>query len=72
MVGVRDMSLIETPPEDRFPIEHMLWNGMTKLLPSHHQELGRQGQVYFVYNRVQGIESMYRRIKILYPKPKLH
>ena len=29
MVGVRDMSIIETPPEDRFQLEHMLWNMMS-------------------------------------------
>ncbi len=72
MVGVRDMSLIETPPEDRFPIRTyvMEWNDET-ITQAITRELGRQGQVYFVYNRVQGIESMYRRIKNLIPEAKI-
>lgn len=72
MVGVRDMSLIETPPEDRFPIRTYVleWNDET-IIQAITRELSRQGQVYFVYNRIQGIESMYRRLQELVPDAKI-
>ena len=72
MVGVRDMSLIETPPEDRFPIRTYVleWNDET-IIQAITRELSRQGQVYFVYNRIQGIESMYRRLQEMVPDAKI-
>lgn len=72
MVGVRDMSLIETPPEDRFPIRTYVveWDEQN-IIQAITRELGRQGQVYFVYNRVQGIEKMYRYIQSLVPEAKI-
>lgn len=72
LVGVRDMSLIETPPEDRFPIRTyvMEWDDQI-IAQAINRELGREGQVYFVYNRVQGIEQMYRRIQDLVPHARI-
>ncbi|NLL87322.1 MAG: transcription-repair coupling factor [Firmicutes bacterium] len=72
LVGVRDMSLIETPPEDRFPIRTYVleWDDQT-IAQAIHRELGRQGQVYFVYNRVQGIDNMYLRLQDLVPDAKI-
>ncbi len=72
LVGVRDMSLIETPPEDRFPIRTYVaeWDDQT-IASAISRELGRQGQVYFVYNRVQGIDSMYRRLQDLIPEARI-
>ena len=66
------MSLIETPPEDRFPIRTYVleWDDQT-IAQAIHRELGRQGQVYFVYNRVQGIDNMYLRLQDLVPDAKI-
>ncbi|HHX01315.1 MAG TPA: transcription-repair coupling factor [Firmicutes bacterium] len=72
LVGVRDMSLIETPPEDRFPIRTYVleWDDQT-IAQAIHRELGRQGQVYFVYNRVQGIDTMFLRLQDLVPEARI-
>ncbi len=72
MVGVRDMSLIETPPEDRFPIRTYVieWDDQA-IEQAITKELGRQGQVYFVYNRVQGIEKMYRQLQQIAPEARI-
>lgn len=72
LVGVRDMSLIETPPEDRFPIRTyvMEWDDQT-IAQAINRELARQGQVYFVYNRVRGIDAMYQRLQNLVPEARI-
>jgi transcription-repair coupling factor (superfamily II helicase) len=54
MVGVRDMSLIETPPENRFPIRtYVLEQNEALIREAVLREVDRGGQVYFVHNRVQ-------------------
>ncbi|HXK97162.1 MAG TPA: transcription-repair coupling factor [Limnochordia bacterium] len=72
LVGVRDMSLIETPPEDRFPIRTYVleWDDQA-IAQAIHRELGRQGQVYFVYNRIQGIDNMFLRLQDLVPEARI-
>ena len=58
MVGVRDMSLIETPPENRFPIRtYVLERNETLIREAVLREVDRGGQVYFVHNRVQTIDE---------------
>lgn len=58
MVGVRDMSLIETPPENRFPIRtYVLEQNDSLIREVVLREVDRGGQVYFVHNRVQTIEE---------------
>ena len=58
MVGVRDMSLIETPPENRFPIRtYVLEQNEALIREAVLREVDRGGQVYFVHNRVQTIDE---------------
>jgi transcription-repair coupling factor (superfamily II helicase) len=58
LVGVRDMSLIETPPENRYPIRTFIKEYNKELIASAiRRELARQGQIYFVHNRVKDIEQ---------------
>ena len=66
------MSLIETPPEDRFPIRTyvMEWDDQT-IAQAINRELARQGQVYLVYNRVRGIDAMYQRLQNLVPEARI-
>lgn len=72
LVGVRDMSLIETPPEDRFPIRTYVMEFDEELIrEAILREIGRQGQVYFVYNRVQNIDSMFSRLQELVPEARI-
>ena len=64
LVGVRDMSVIETPPENRLPIKTYVAEYNDRLVrEAILRELERNGQVFFVHNRVQGIASDCRKIK---------
>src|SRR5690606_36510684 len=72
MIGVRDMSLIVTPPEDRYPIRTFVVEWDEELIREVIlRELGRQGQVYFVYNQVQSIDRMGSRISDLVPEARV-
>jgi transcription-repair coupling factor (superfamily II helicase) len=68
MSGIRDLSLIQTPPEDRLPVKTHLHEYDSELVRSAIiRELERGGQVYFVHNRVQGIEKIAQDIRRLVP-----
>lgn len=72
MAGIRDMSLIETPPKDRYPIRtHVLEYNEEVIREAIQRELDRQGQVYFVYNRVETIEKMAAYLQNLLPKARI-
>ena len=59
LVGVREMSVISTPPEERLPIQtYVVEYDMNLVADAIKRELARGGQVYFVYNRVASIEHM--------------
>ncbi|HEU5209756.1 MAG TPA: transcription-repair coupling factor [Longimicrobiales bacterium] len=68
LTGLRDMSLLQTPPRDRMPI-------LTHVLPwvdeviedSIHRELDRGGQVFFVHNRVQSLAAVAERVRRIVP-----
>ncbi|NLM53835.1 MAG: transcription-repair coupling factor [Firmicutes bacterium] len=72
MVGVRDMSVIETPPEDRYPIRTYVVEYDEQIVQQAiRRELARKGQVYFVYNRVQSIDRMYSELQELVPEARI-
>ena len=59
MVGVRDLSVIETPPENRFPIQtYVVEYNPSFIREAIERELARGGQVFFLYNRVDQIGKM--------------
>src|SRR5579862_8376200 len=72
LLGIRDISSLTTPPQDRLAIR-------TEILPYDERrireailfELGRGGQVYFVHNRVQSIEAVSRRLGMLVPEARI-
>ncbi len=67
--GVRDMSTIETPPEERLPIKTYLSEYDESLIrQAILRELERGGQVYFVHNRVMGIQQMAQRLQKIVPE----
>ncbi|HMA34909.1 MAG TPA: transcription-repair coupling factor, partial [Chloroflexia bacterium] len=71
MVGVRDMSVIETPPEERLPIKTYVTAYRDSLVREVIQrELERGGQVYFVHNRVQSIGIVARELQKLLPEAR--
>lgn len=68
LVGVRDLSVIETPPENRYPVQTFVAEYSDHLVEEAIQrELGRGGQVYFVFNRIAGINDMARKIREMFP-----
>jgi len=67
--GARDMSAIDTPPDQRLPIRtHIAEYDDNLVHQAIVRELNRGGQVYFVHNRVQGIQQIAQRIQKLVPE----
>ena len=72
LVGLRDMSVIETPPKDRMAIQTVVAKFDEKLVRSAVEvELERGGQIYFVHNRVESIYEIAARIQELVPAARV-
>jgi len=70
--GIRDMSIIEEPPQERYPVMTYVTEAKDSIIQDEIQrELTRAGQVFFVYNRVEGIDEMAARIRRLVPDAKV-
>jgi transcription-repair coupling factor (superfamily II helicase) len=70
--GLRDISLIETPPKDRLAIHTVVTTFSRRLITSAiRRELGRGGQVYFIHNRVEDIDSMSRMLESWVPEARV-
>lgn len=69
LVGIRDISIIETPPEDRYPVQTYVVEYNDSLIrDAILREVQRGGQVYFVYNRVKSMELMAEYIHDIVPE----
>ncbi|MDZ5035117.1 helicase-related protein, partial [Clostridium perfringens] len=72
LTGARDISVIETPPEERYPIQTYVVEQNDQLVrDAILREVNRSGQVYYVYNRVESIEGMAKYISELVPECKV-
>ena len=72
LVGLRDMSLIETPPRDRLAIQTVVTAFDEDVVKrSIENELARDGQVYFIHNRVESIYSLANLVTKLVPKARV-
>ena len=72
LVGVKDMSTIETPPQNRLPVETAVCAYDERIIrDAINRELERQGQVFFLHNRVQSIEKVRDRIAELCPTARV-
>ena len=72
LAGVRDMSTIDTPPEERLPIKTYVSEFSDDLIrEAILRELDRQGQVYFLHNRVYNIDYMAGYVRRLVPEAKV-
>src|SRR4029077_9273468 len=72
LVGLRDMSVIETPPRDRMAIQTVVTAFDEKLIKSAiEHELERGGQAYFVHNRVESIYEIAAKIQELAPRARV-
>ncbi len=68
LVGIRDMSVLEEPPVDRLPIQTFVMEHNDELIrEAINRELARGGQVYYVYNRVMGIDEIAAAVQRLVP-----
>lgn len=69
LIGIKDMSLIEEPPEERYPVQTYVLEQDDEIIRDVIQrELDRDGQVYVVYNRVKGIYKIASHIAKLVPE----
>ena len=70
--GIRDLSTLDEPPEERLPVNtYVLEYDSSIIRDAILRELNREGQVYFVYNRVNDIEKLYFEIKDLIPEARI-
>jgi transcription-repair coupling factor (superfamily II helicase) len=72
LAGIRDMSVIETPPKDRLAIQTSIVKFSTETIAAAvRQELLREGQVYLVHNRVESIYSLAALVQRLVPEARV-
>lgn len=72
LVGARDMSIIETPPAERFPIQSYVIEANDGIIAGAiRREIKRGGQIYFVYNRIETIERMWRHLAEIVPEARV-
>lgn len=72
MVGARDMSVINTPPQDRLPIKTIITDANDELIKNALlRELNRDGQVYYIHNRVETIFDVASHLKKLLPHARI-
>lgn len=69
--GIRDMSIIETPPENRLPVIVKVINGQDERIKAIRTELERGGQVFFLHNKVSDIHEVAMEIKNALPLAKV-
>lgn len=72
MTGLRQLSLISTPPKDRYPVQtYVLEENDIIIKEAIYRELSRGGQVFYLHNKVSDLERVYRKIKRLVPEARI-
>ena len=72
MSGIRDMSVIEEPPQDRYPVQtYVIEYNMGTIIQAIVRELRRGGQVYYIHNRVETIRACASRLQELLPEARI-
>ncbi|MEN9674140.1 MAG: hypothetical protein RIS76_36 [Verrucomicrobiota bacterium] len=72
LTGARDLSTLETPPQDRLPVETVVGNYDERVIRDAIQrEINRGGQVYFLHNRVATIEQVALKLRALIPEARM-
>lgn len=72
LIGIRDMSVLEEPPEERYPVQTYVVEFNEQMIrEAILKEIERGGQVYFVYNRVASIDKMAARLKKIVPEAEI-
>ena len=71
-MGVRDLSVIETPPANRFPVQtYVMEHNFALVREAIEREMGRGGQVFYLYNRVEDMTRKVDEIKQLVPEARV-
>jgi transcription-repair coupling factor (superfamily II helicase) len=72
MTGIRDLSVIETPPEERYPVQtYVVEHSLPLIREAIRRELGRGGQVYYLHNRIEDIDRVSEMIRQLVPEARV-
>ena len=72
LTGIRDMSIIDTPPQERLPVQTYVVEHKEDLMKEAiERELRRGGQVYFIYNRIEGLEKFVYQIQEMIPEARV-
>ena len=72
MSGLRDLSIIDTPPINRFPVQtYVIKEDDLVIKDAIYKELSREGQVFILYNRIDSIETIVQHIKSLIPDARV-
>lgn len=72
IMGVRQLSLIETPPQNRYPVQtYVLEENDIIIRETIYRELGRKGQVFYLHNRISDLDRIERKIKKLVPEARV-
>ena len=72
MSGLRDLSVIDTPPVDRYPVQtYVMQENDTIMRDAIYKELGRNGQIFILYNKIETIEKYVDKIQNLVPEARI-
>lgn len=72
MMGLKDLSMIETPPLNRYPVQtYVVERNEALIKEAMTRELARGGQVFYLFNRIKGMEGIVHRLKKLVPKARI-
>lgn len=72
VTGIRSLSLLETPPKNRYPIQtYVLEYNEAIIREAIYRELARGGQVFYLHNRISDIEVVYKKLKKMVPEARI-
>jgi transcription-repair coupling factor (superfamily II helicase) len=72
MLGARDLSIVSTPPKNRQPVETLITDYDPSLIQSAiRREIQREGQVFFLHNRISGLEEVQHTLRELVPSARI-
>ena len=72
IMGVRQLSLMETPPQNRYPVQtYVLEQNETIIREAIYRELGRGGQVFYLHNKIEDLDLVYSKLRRIVPDAKI-
>lgn len=72
IMGVRQLSLMETPPQNRYPVQtYVIEKNDIVIREAIYREIGRDGQVFYLHNRIEDLDLIYSKLRRLVPDAKI-